>query len=147
MIERLSHSPEETVKLGKKIGIQLAPNTIICFSGDLGAGKTTLIKGLASSAADCDEEIVNSPTFVYLNIYEGKKTVFHFDLYRLQQPIDFLRMGFDEYLYLGGISCIEWSERLGEHLPSNCLHISLHHLDKDLRKMTISGLGNAEIQL
>ncbi len=83
---------------------------VICFSGDLGAGKTSFIKGFASELCDIDPDEVISPTFTYLNIYEGNATVFHFDLYRLEGVEQFLDKAFDEYLE--GYVCIEWPERI-----------------------------------
>ena len=90
----VSHSELETLQCGYELGKLLEPNSILCFFGDLGAGKTTFIKGLASAIAGCSLEEVNSPTYVYLNIYEGQKTVYHFDLYRLRDVDEFLGMDF-----------------------------------------------------
>src|SRR5262245_47888072 len=116
-MEYTTHSAHETMLLGKKLGKELPDNSIVCFFGDLGAGKTTFIKGLASGAANFSVEEITSPTFVYLNIYEGKRSVFHFDLYRLKNVHDFIGLGFDEYFQAGGICCIEWSERISACLP------------------------------
>jgi tRNA threonylcarbamoyladenosine biosynthesis protein TsaE len=138
MAEYITNSADETMLLGKKLGNRLPANSVVCFFGDLGAGKTTFIKGLASAAAECDYEDVNSPTFVYLNIYEGIKKIFHFDLYRLKGHEDFLGMGFDEYLYAGGICCIEWSERIQSFLPEDCLKVSMVHIGESRRKISIA---------
>ena len=92
MAEYTTNSAEETIALGKQLSKQLKDNSVVCFFGDLAAGKTTFIKGLASGVTDCELEEINSPTFVYLNIYEGRRKVFHFDLYRLNGPGDFLDM-------------------------------------------------------
>lgn len=138
MAEYTTHSAEETIALGKKLSRELQDNSIVCFFGDLAAGKTTFIKGLASGVTDCKLEEVNSPTFVYLNIYEGKRSVFHFDLYRLTGPKDFLGMGFDEYLYSGGVSCIEWSERIDSLIPSDCIRVEMKHLGDNKRRITIA---------
>lgn len=92
---------------------------MICFFGELAAGKTTLIKGLVHGAADYDPSLVQSPTFNYLNIYEGSKRICHFDLYRLEGPEDFFTMGFEEYLEQETICCIEWAERIRPCLYPN----------------------------
>lgn len=105
--------------------------------GDLGAGKTTFIKGLAAAVAGCSPEDVNSPTYVYLNIYEGPQTVYHFDLYRLRDVDEFLGMGFDEYLFAGGVCCLEWSERIESLLPANCIRVVMKNTGNHSREITI----------
>jgi tRNA threonylcarbamoyladenosine biosynthesis protein TsaE len=128
-VNYVSHSESETVALGREFGLTLSPNSIICFFGDLGAGKTTFIKGLAESVLG-ESVSVNSPTFVYLNIYKGKKpptAVYHFDLYRLHDSDDFLGMGFDELFYAGGVCCIEWSERIAAILPPHCIQVTMSY--------------------
>lgn len=135
----VSHSKDETIKFGANLGALLAPNSIVCFKGDLGAGKTTLIKGLAAGVGFSQFEEVNSPTFVYMNVYKGEKTIYHFDLYRLQNSEEFLSMGFDEYLYADGICCIEWSERIENLLPNNCVTIEMsHHIEENKRMIRLS---------
>ena len=131
----ISHSKEETEDLGFNLGKTLKPNDIVCFFGELGAGKTTFIKGLVRSFAEIDSDNVNSPTFVYLNIYAGVRTVYHFDLYRLQGPADFIKMGFDEYFESGGVACIEWSERIQAILPENCIKVQMTHVGENIRKI------------
>jgi tRNA threonylcarbamoyladenosine biosynthesis protein TsaE len=133
-----SHSIEETIALGKKIGEILPPNSVLCFFGDLGAGKTTFIKGLVEGGAEIPKAQVNSPTFVYLNIYEGKKIIYHFDLYRLKDSEEFLSMGFDEMLFAGGICCIEWAEKITSFLPANCITIEMSHIGPQHRQISIN---------
>lgn len=131
-------SAQESEQYGKHLGKELPLNSIIAFEGELGAGKTTFIKGVVFGAAGLDGHIVNSPTFTYLNIYRGLKTIYHFDLYRLSRPEDFLSMGFDEYLTCGGICCIEWSERIAPFLPANAIKVRLSHKEIEKREITIS---------
>lgn len=107
----------------------------MCLKGDLAAGKTTLVKGIAKGFGGFSEEAVNSPTFVYLNIYEGKRPIYHFDLYRIDDPREFIHMGFDEYLFSDGVCCIEWSERIAQYLPAQCAQIELISLDEGVRKI------------
>ena len=135
--EHTCHSAEQTINFGYDFGRQLSPGSIVCLFGDLGSGKTTFIKGLASSVADVDIQQVCSPTFVYLNIYQGRKTVYHFDLYRLKNADEFLSMGFDDMLFTDGICCIEWSERIESLLPPHCIHITLGHVDENTRSIRI----------
>jgi tRNA threonylcarbamoyladenosine biosynthesis protein TsaE len=134
----ITHSAEETIALGEKIGRSLPSNTVVCFFGDLAAGKTTFIKGLVLGATLASEDLVNSPTFVYLNIYEGEKTVYHFDLYRLQDSDEFFAMGFQEFFCANGICCIEWAERIELALPPQILRIDLEHYGIDCRKISIT---------
>lgn len=125
------------MSLGRQLGQRLAPHAVVCFFGDLAAGKTTFIKGLVEGASGVDSAHVQSPTFTYLHIYEGRQTVYHFDLYRLRDGEEFLSMGFDEYLDAGGICCIEWSERIAAYLPASCLQITLMHAGDDNRIITL----------
>ena len=133
----VSHSVEETYAIGYALGSGLTDQAIVCFFGPLGAGKTTLIKGVVAGAAHYPPQHVNSPTFVYLNIYRGKRTVYHFDLYRLEGADDFLSKGFEEYLAADGIVCIEWPERISPLLPSECIEIHLQEKGENGREINI----------
>lgn len=135
----VTSSAEETIALGKKFGADLPANSVLCFFGNLAAGKTTLIKGIASAFSS---STVSSPTFVYLNIYEGSQTIYHFDLYRLAGAEDFLSMGFEDYLFAGGICCVEWSERISELLPVNRWELHLNHVEGGKRAIEIVRLGD-----
>lgn len=118
-------SPEETEALGRELAQLLPSSATVCLYGDLGAGKTTLIKGIASQLSGVSPHEINSPTFTYLNIYEGKRTVYHFDCYRLESVEGFLGRGFDEYLE--GLCLIEWPERIEPLLPKPCVTITLRY--------------------
>lgn len=134
----VSYSDEETKEYGRQLGLKLIPNSIVCLFGDLGAGKTTFIKGIVEGAAGNSSEFVNSPTFVYLNIYKGTKTVYHFDLYRLRDAEEFLSMGFDEYFYCQGVCCIEWSERIHNLIPNESVKVVLNPLDERTRQIQLT---------
>lgn len=131
------YSAKQTVDIGYHLGKQLSRGSLICLFGELGAGKTTLIKGLAAGAAGIQEELISSPTYVYLNIYQGYRTVYHFDLYRLRNGDEFLSMGFDEMLFGNEFCFIEWSERIADLLPSNCTRITLEHGGENVRFLRI----------
>jgi tRNA threonylcarbamoyladenosine biosynthesis protein TsaE len=128
-----TRSVEETVAFGQRLGSSVAPGTILCLFGDLGAGKTTLIKGIINSLTAIAPEEVCSPTFTYLITYQGKCPVYHFDLYRLKCAEDFLSLGFEEYLFAHGVCCIEWSERIVSILPENTHKITLTHASNGKR--------------
>lgn len=133
----VSHSDIQTRVFGAQLGKVLEENSVICFFGDLGAGKTTFIKGLVAAITAVPAEHVNSPTYTYLNIYNGALPVYHFDLYRLRDADDFLQMGFDEYFTAGGICCIEWSERIQPLLPRGCLHLNLKAISMQERQIDL----------
>lgn len=139
MMQTKTGSAEETIALGKRIGTQLTDGAILCFFGDLGAGKTTLIKGLAAGVTGCDPQGVNSPTFVYLNVYRGERTLYHFDLYRLRDIQEFIDMGFDDLFHSDGICCIEWSEKIEPLLPKEAIRITCTHVSPEEREITIVG--------
>ena len=122
-----TQSAEDTISYGRALAARLKTGDVVCLFGDLGAGKTTLIKGIVGALTPTDPETVCSPTYAYLNIYAGPIPVFHFDLYRLEDSEAFLSLGFEEYLFGKGICCIEWSERIESILPSYTQRITLEH--------------------
>lgn len=134
----LALSADETFQLGRSFGSSLPKNAVIALFGDLGAGKTTFIKGLVEGAGFLDSRYVSSPTFALLNIYEGNKTIYHFDLYRLKDKEEFFRSGFDEYFSAGGICCMEWAEKIEEELPAGSYKINISHLGAEKRQIEIS---------
>ena len=138
-IEILSNSYNKTLKLGKKFSAQLKPGDIVCLFGDLGSGKTTLVKGIAQGLGIAPD-VVNSPTFVLLNIYEGKLPLYHFDLYRLEDVQEILALGYEEYFYGDGITIVEWAERLRHLLPEKYLRVELFHRGEEKRLIKVSTL-------
>ena len=129
-LKRISKSPEETVSIGEEIAQLLPRDQVVCFTGDLGAGKTTLIKGIATKITGLPLREINSPTFNYLHIYEGIETLYHFDCYRLNGPQDFLIRGLDEYF--GSLCLIEWPERITPILPKDRVRIKIeYHGEKE----------------
>ncbi len=119
--------PEETISFGAQFASKLAFNSILALQGDLGAGKTTFVQGLLNGLNIRD--LAQSPTFTYLQIYE--RAVYHFDLYRLKSERDFLLLGFDEFLFAGGIAVIEWPERIESLLPPDTCLIRLSHHEQN----------------
>jgi tRNA threonylcarbamoyladenosine biosynthesis protein TsaE len=137
---------QDTLDIGKEWAQSLHVRAIISLFGDLGAGKTTLIKGLASGL-EINPAEVNSPTFQYLNMYhsvpgeqhKSPLSLFHFDLYRLRNASDFLAMGFEEYLCCGrGIVCIEWAERIEQLLPKETIMVYITHTSDGGRRVEIA---------
>jgi len=114
---------EDTIKLGEIIGKTLTPGSIIALRGDLGAGKTVLVKGIARGLGIEDEPV--SPTFVIMNAYEGAIPLYHFDLYRVSGADELMGIGADEFLFGEGVSAVEWAERVDEILPEYTIYIDI----------------------
>ena len=126
---------QETEEVGKALSKVLPVNAIVALFGDLGSGKTTLIRGLVQGLGSSS---ISSPTFTFLNIYDGEKTVYHFDLYRLPKEEEFVAAGFDEHFTSGGICCIEWAEKIPSLLPQDTFNIRLTYLGDEKRKIEIT---------
>ena len=128
-----------TTRLGAAIGRELRKREAVCLSGPLGAGKSTLARGLIQALAGADTE-APSPTFTLVQTYAGRKfPIAHFDLYRLERPQEALELGLDDALD-DGAAVIEWAEKLGHHLPANRLDVELH-VDGDRRRARLSPHG------
>lgn len=141
MVKMVSRSFEETRDIGRRLAAGLAPGDIVCFFGDLGAGKTTMIKGIAAGLKVKSDD-VHSPTFTLMNVYEhGRVPLYHFDMYRIDCPEQLFDIGYDEFLYGGGVSVVEWSEKFGRLLPSERLEIYLKHQGGDQRGIDIKAAG------
>ena len=123
MIVVKTRSYEETVEFGKKLGEILAPNDLICLSGDLGTGKTALTQGIAKSLGI--NSYITSPTFTIVNEHQGKYPLFHFDVYRIADPDEMFDIGFEEYLSSEGVSVIEWGELIRDILPNEIININV----------------------
>lgn len=130
-----SDSASFTMDLGEQIARILPDGSIICFAGDLGAGKTTFVRGLAKGLNILD--VVQSPTFNIMKVYfKGSRPLIHIDAYRLADINP--DIGLDEYIgYESGITVIEWPEFIKELIPSNAILITIQHMGDDKRKLTI----------
>ncbi len=140
MLEFFSRSPEQTRRIGLRLGGLLKPGDVICLQGDLGAGKTTFTQGLAQGWGSLDS--VSSPTFILVNQYrraDGSK-LFHMDAYRLDSVPEAEELDLDSMLAEGAI-IIEWPERLGDLIPKEHLHIRLEHISEEHRQMNFHAHG------
>ncbi len=130
---------EETYELGKQIGKDAVPGTVICLNGDLGVGKTVFTQGFAKGLDI--EEPVNSPTFTIIQEYDmGRIPLYHFDVYRIGDISEMDEIGYEDYFYGNGVCLIEWSSLIEEILPDKKTKIVIEkNLEKGLnyRKITI----------
>ena len=129
-------SSEDTQEAGKEIAKLIRPGDVVCLTGDLGAGKTTLIKGISKQLAEISPEEVTSPTFTYLHIYSGTQKIHHFDLYRLASSEEFLALGFHEFFSKSSICCIEWPDKIPKELSLQKVSIDSAYLSLETRKIT-----------
>lgn len=132
-----SKSEKETINFGEKIAKRLKPGDLVALSGDLGAGKTTLVKGIAKGLGVKDYRHVNSPSFVLVKEYKGKIPLYHFDIYRLNKLKDIEDIGYEDYLGRRGVVVIEWARKMGRILPKKYLEITLKIKSQNERKIEI----------
>ena len=139
--ELITKSKEETIELGMKISEKLFPGSVITLNGDLGAGKTTITKGIGKGLG-IEEEII-SPTFNILKCYFNKKlNLYHIDAYRLEDiPAEGKNIGLEEQIEGDGVAVIEWPEFIKEMIPFHSMNIEIHSLGGNVRKLIISSLS------
>ena len=136
-----SYSVKDTLSIGKRIARHLRKGDIICLCGNLGAGKTVLTKGIAEGLGIGREKVI-SPSFVLIRQHiKGTLPLYHFDLYRLNQPQDILSLGYEEYLYNTGVAVIEWADKLEYLLPKEFLKVELTFKDESQRMMKFIPVG------
>jgi len=133
----VTHSSEETIQRGREIGAQLKPPVLILLSGDLGAGKTTLTKGIVSGAGAATEEEVTSPTFTLVHKYDRGVRVYHVDLYRIGDLHDLETLGLEDVFAERAIVIVEWSEKFALRTDWPVLRIHLEHVSEDVRRISI----------
>jgi len=140
-MEKISTSVKQTLKIGRAIAHNLKGGEIILLFGSLGAGKTVLAKGIACGLGIDKDEVI-SPTFVLLRLHQGKKSLQHFDLYRIKGPEDIFALGYEEYFYSDAVTVIEWPQRLKFLLPKEFLKIKLSVKAKNKRLLEFIAKGN-----
>ena len=127
----ITKTREETISLGEKLGKLLPANSILAMNGDLAAGKTTFTKGIGIGLGI--KQVINSPTFNILKIYEGSKTLYHIDAYRLEEnPYD---LGFEEYMDDDGIIVIEWFDYMKDMISNDYLELKFKYIDDETREI------------
>jgi len=142
-----SRSPEQTRRVGSRLGGVLQAGDVICLQGDLGAGKTTFVQGIAQGWGSLDA--VSSPTFILVNMYRGDDQsrggmtpplLFHMDAYRLESTLEAEQLDLDSMLAQGAL-LIEWPERMNGLIPNERLWINLEHIDEEEREMKFKATG------
>ena len=120
----ISHSPEETRAVGARLADKLRGGEVIAFTGDLGAGKTAFVSGMAEALGVEDQ--VTSPTFTIVNEYEGGRLpLFHFDMYRLGSADELFHIGWEDYLARNGVCAVEWSENVADAIEGDAIRVSI----------------------
>lgn len=133
----ISQSESDTDRIGKELAGELKPGMVVALIGPLGAGKTRLVQAIAA-AFGVPREVVTSPTFALVNEYrQGRLPIFHFDAYRLKDIDEFLELGPEEYFDSGGLTFIEWADRVAEALPRERVEIEISIEPDDTRRIEV----------
>ncbi len=140
-LEIESESAERTIELGRRIGSQLKGGEVIALCGELGSGKTHLIKGIAAGAGAAESRAVTSPTFVIVNEYSGRLDVYHIDAYRLHSVDEFEKIGFDDFCQPQSVVLIEWADKIESVLRNiDYIRVELFHAGPSRRNIHIRNL-------
>jgi len=136
-----TRSASETIRVGKTVGSRLLLGDVVALVGELGAGKTQFIKGLAAGAGIENSAYISSPSFTLIHEYPGKIPFYHIDLFRLGREQEAEELGLEDYFQGRGITAIEWADKIPSLLPEELLFISITYLDKNIRSVEIAGRG------
>lgn len=139
--EVISRSPTQTRRIGMRLGEMLQPGDVIGLEGNLGAGKTTFVQGIASGWGSYDS--VSSPTYVLINIYRrlDRKQLFHLDAFRLMSPEEAIDLDIDTMLDQGPL-LVEWADRIKETLPEDYLWINMRFINDEQRDFIVNARGD-----
>ena len=127
----IAKAPEQTMEYAEKYAKTLRAGDVLLLKGEMGAGKTVFVKGLAKGLGIEDE--ITSPTYAYMNDYDG--VLYHYDCYRLKNGAQAEALGLTDYFFAGGICVIEWSENIADVLPENCKTVTIRKLDANTREI------------
>ena len=137
------NNSQEMISLGEQIGLHAFPNMVITMEGDLGAGKTTMTKGIALGLGIKD--IVNSPTFTIMKTYKGRLDLYHLDVYRINDPYSDFEL--EEYFESNGLCVIEWASQIEPILPDELLQIEIRDLGDNKRQVTLRSTSQKHIDV
>ena len=135
-----SHSPEETENLGRELAVRLKPGDVVALTGEIGAGKTTFVRGLAEGLG-VPAGSVASPSFVLVREYRGRIPLYHADLFRLEGMPQAASVGLEEFYEQGGVTVIEWADQVPGALPEVYLEVRFEVVDPDTRRLTLAPHG------
>jgi tRNA threonylcarbamoyladenosine biosynthesis protein TsaE len=133
----ISHSVDETLSIAKSFAGELEAGDVVCLKGDLGAGKTHFVKGIADYF-NYDMNQVLSPTFTLINEYQADLPIYHFDCYRIENESEALEIGAEEYFFSEGVSLIEWPEKIQGLIPDHAKMVEIRNLNNNLREIIFS---------
>jgi tRNA threonylcarbamoyladenosine biosynthesis protein TsaE len=136
----VTHSAEGTVEFGRELAKQIKPPCLILLEGELGSGKTTLVKGMAAGLGVAREENVTSPSFTLVHEYGRARKVYHVDLYRIEGARDFASLGLDDLFEEDATVIVEWGERISDNAPELQWRIRLEYVTSDERRITVENL-------
>ncbi len=129
----ITNSAEETIEIGKSFAGKLNKGTVVLLSGEMGAGKTVFVKGMAQGLGI--KSLITSPTYAYMNDYDG--ILYHYDCYRLTSGEDAESLGLTDYFYAGGICVVEWSENIADVIPSGAIRVTIEKTGETQRSIEI----------
>jgi len=146
--EFITRSAEETIALGRRLAVDLTPPKLVLLRGDLGAGKTTLVKGIAAAFDAAAEEEVSSPTFTLVHEYRGPSvTLYHIDLYRIETQRELDTLGLDDLMSPQSILLIEWGEKFPRFVRERDVEISLDRLSENERRILVADARPAVLRI
>ncbi|MEW6375137.1 MAG: tRNA (adenosine(37)-N6)-threonylcarbamoyltransferase complex ATPase subunit type 1 TsaE [Thermodesulfobacteriota bacterium] len=140
-------STSETIQLGKQIGGHLQSGDVVALAGELGTGKTHFIKGLAEGVGVGKSDYISSPSFTLINEYTGRIPFYHIDLFRLKSEKEAEELGLEEYFQGGGITAIEWADKIPSLHPKEILWIKICYTGKHTRSIEILGKGKRYLKI
>jgi tRNA threonylcarbamoyladenosine biosynthesis protein TsaE len=143
----ISTHVKASIAFGIQLGAAAVSGQLMALQGALGAGKTTLTKGIAVGAGVADMALVKSPTFVLVKTYQGRVAIHHVDLYRLETLDTETLMEISQHIGAGGLCIIEWADKFPELLPQDYLQISIAHVDEHSRRFTCTAYGTTSAEL
>ena len=139
-MEYITNNEKETEAIGEQFGRRVKDGTVVAMYGDLGAGKTAFVRGMARGMGI--DTRVSSPTFTIVNEYLGDRTLIHFDMYRLGSADELFDIGWEDYLNRGAVLAVEWSENIVGALPDDYLKVEIKRGDgDDCRVITVEQMG------
>ena len=135
-VETVSYSPEQTQEIGRTLGVGAQKGFIYLLSGELGSGKTCLTQGMLAGLDS--EEHARSPSFILVTQYSGRLTMYHMDLYRMEDIESVFDLGLEDYLFGDGLSVVEWADKARNYLPAESLNVQIERIDETERRLTLA---------